>query len=161
MTSLKRTHCLTLLLLLTGCEPVVPALRSPPTPPPEQIAAARSVQSRVVQVPMESVLPRAISVLMDNNFVVRSADAKLGFVSFYQQWMDPVFYSTSVSEEGSILFTPAGAGATQIRVMLTGGWRDTEAGGNILGSKGVAGQGPEEIEYRKILDMLQRGLASP
>lgn len=161
MTSRKRTYCLSLLLLLAGCQTVVPAIRSPPTPPPEQIAVARSVQSQVVQVPIESVLPRAISVLMDNNFVVRSADSKLGFVSFYQQWMDPVFYSATVSEEGTILFTPAGAGSTQIRVMLTGGWRDTEAGGNILGSKGVGGQGPELAEYRKILDMLARGLAAP
>lgn len=161
MPSMRIAYCLAVLLLLSGCVvPPPPAISSPPPPAPEQIAAAHNIQTRVVQVPIESVLPRAINVLLDNNFVVRSVDSKMGFISFYQQWMDPTLYSASVSEEGSVVFTPVATGSTQIRVMLTGSWHDTGVGSNIQGSKGASGQGPEAEEYKKILDLLQRGLVS-
>jgi hypothetical protein len=110
---------------------------------------------------MESVLPRAIEVLMDNNFVVRSADEKLGFVSFYRRWTtaDPNAVFASVSEEGSIHFTPVTAGTTKIRVLLTGSWQSlVSGGGGIARIEGGAGQRVEQTEYRKFLDMLQGGL---
>lgn len=157
---MTRVSCLIALLLLAGCATPPPQLHSPAAPPPEQIAAARSVQTRVIAVQFDAVLPRAIAVLMDNNFVVRSADAKLGFVSFYQQWMDPTLAAASVTEEGTILFTPAAAGSTQMRVMLTGSWHDLQVGESIQGSKGESGKSAEEVEYRKILDMLQGGLTA-
>jgi hypothetical protein len=157
---MRSSACLIAFALLAGCVATPPEISSPPPPAPQEIAAMRAVETRVVPVPIESVFPHVIDVLLDNNFVVRSVDTRLGFVAFGQQWMDPTQPTASVSEEGTILFTSAGAGSTQMRVMLAGNWHDLEVGGHSYASRGAAGQGPSEQEYRKILDMLQRGLTS-
>jgi hypothetical protein len=153
------------LCALAGCVMPPVQLRSAPTPTAQQIAQTREVQSRVIATPIDAVFPSAIEILFDNGYVVRAADGQLGFIAFYQQWSDPSQSDANISEEGSILFKAAGPGATQIRVMLTGGWQRLEAtgGGRHSTDYGMVG-GVQQIagadEYKKLLDLLQAGLAS-
>jgi hypothetical protein len=149
--------------MLTGCgRPVV--VRSEPTPTPEQVAQVRAIQTRVIATPIESVFPKVIDVLMDNDYVVRSADAKLGLVVFYQQWTDTTQNNANITQEGTALFKPVGASSTQVRVMLTGGWQQLEITGGGLRSTSSsmvgAVQGGAADEYKKVLDVLQNGLAA-
>jgi len=156
--------CLLLAGVLPGC--VIPPpvqVRSAPAPTPEEITRIRALQTRLISAPIDSIFPRVIEILMDNDYVVRSVDAKAGFVSFYQQWSDPSQAAANISQEGSILFTPAGK-QTQVRVILTGGWQRLEitGGGPRSTDSGMVGgvqQSAADEEYRKILDTLQKGLA--
>lgn len=125
----------------------------------------RQVQTRVIATPIGSILPAAIEILFDNGYVVRAVDGPLGFIAFYQQWTDPAQSAANISEEGSILFKAAGPQSTQIRVMLTGGWQRLEAtgGGPRSTDYGMVG-GVQQVagadEYKKLLDLLEAGLAS-
>jgi hypothetical protein len=123
------------------------------------------VQTRVIATSIDAVVPRAVEILFDNGYVVRAADGQIGFIAFYQQWTDPTQSGANISEEGSILFRAAGTQSTQIRVVLTGGWQRLEAtgGGKNSTDYGMVG-GVQQIagadEYKKLLDLLEAGLAS-
>ena len=154
--------CLFLACALEGCLPAV-QVRSAPAPTPQEMVQIRTLQTRVIAASMDSIFPRVIEVLMDNDYVVRSVDAQAGFVSFYQQWMDPSQAAANITEEGSILFTAAGSGQTQVRVILTGGWQRLQVtgGGAHSTDSGMVGgvqQSAGDEEYKKILDTLQSGL---
>ena len=115
---------------LGGCVSLPPVqLRSAPTPTAAQIAQTREAQTRVIAVPIAAVFPKAIETLFDNGYVVSAADGPLGFIAFSQQWTDPTQSGANISEQGSLLFTAAGPQATQVRVMLTGGWQRLEGHG--------------------------------
>jgi len=148
------------LLLLAGCQAAPVQVHSAPTPTPEQVLQLRAIQTRVVAVPSDSVFPLVINVLMDNGYVVRSANAQLGLVAFYQQWTDATQSDASLTQEGSILFTPAGPGSTQVRVMLTGGWQQEDVGRQVSAMVGGVQQSAEAAEYKKVLDTLEAGLTS-
>ena len=153
------------LCALEGCALPPVQLRSAPTPTADQIAQARAIQSRVIATPINAVLPGAIEILFDNGYVVRAADGQLGFVAFYQQWTDATQSDANISEEGSILFKAAGPTTTQVRVMLTGGWQRLEVTGGgkhstDLGMVGGVQQLAGADEYKKLLDLLETGLAS-
>jgi len=140
-------------------------LRSAPPPTAQQVAQTRAVQTRVIAMPVDAVLPRAIEILFDNGYVVRAADAQLGLIAFYQQWTDPTQGGANISEEGSILFKAAGPQSTQIRVMLTGGWQRLEpTGGGVhsadFGMVGGVQQVAGASEYKEILDLLETGLTA-
>ncbi len=162
-------HSLALLALATlgGCvlqEPV--ELRSAPTPTVAQVAQTRAVQTRVIATPVSAVFPKAIEILFDNGYVVSAADAQLGFVAFSQQWTDPAQNYANISEQGSMLFQAAGPQSTQIRVMLSGGWQRLQAtgGGPHSTDYGMVG-GVQQLagadEYKKLLDLMEAGLAKP
>jgi hypothetical protein len=162
---MKRFLGILALCALCGCGTPPVQLRSAPSPTAQQIAQAREVQTRVVAAPINALLPQAIEILFDNGYVVRAADGQLGFIAFYQQWSDPTQSDANISEEGSILFKAVGPQSTQIRVMLTGGWQRLQATGGgahttdygmVGGVQQVAGTG----EYKKLLDLLETGLAS-
>lgn len=152
------------LCALAGCM-VQPVIRSAPTPTAQQIAQTRDVQTRVIATPVEAVFPAVIEILFDNGYVVRGADAQLGFIAFYQQWTDPGQSGANISEEGSILFKAAGPKSTQVRVMLTGGWQRLQATGGGVHSTdyGMVG-GVQQVagtdEYKRLLDLLETGLTS-
>jgi hypothetical protein len=153
------------LCALGGCVAPPVQLRSAPIPNAQQVAQTRDVQTRVIATPVNAVFPRALEILFDNGYVVRAADGQLGFIAFYQQWTDPTQSSANISEEGSILFKAAGSKSTQMRVMLTGGWQRLEAtgGGTHSTDYGMVG-GVQQVagadEYKKLLDLLEAGLAS-
>jgi hypothetical protein len=153
------------LCALGGCVMPPVQLRSAPTPTAQQVAQTRDAQSRVIATPFDAVFPSAIEILFDNGYVVRGADAQLGFIAFYQQWTDPTQSDANISEEGSILFKAAGPKSTQIRVMLTGGWQRLQPTGGGMHSTdyGMVG-GVQQVagadEYKKLLDLLEAGLAS-
>lgn len=150
--------------MTAACRPPNPQVRSEPAPTPAQLTQVRAVQTRVIPTPIDSVFPKVIDVLMDNDYVVRSADAKLGFVSFYQQWTDSTQSGANISQEGAVLFKPAGPGSTQVRVMLTGGWQQlqfTTTGKNPDAAMVGAVASTRSDDYAQFLDMLQSALASP
>jgi hypothetical protein len=148
-----------------GCVMQPVELHSAPTPSAQQVAQTRDVQTRVIATPVDAILPRAIEILFDNGYVVRGADGQLGFIAFYQQWTDPTQSGANISEEGSILFKSTGSKSTQIRVMLTGGWQRYQATGGGMHSTdyGMVG-GVQQVagadEYKKLLDLLEAGLAA-
>jgi hypothetical protein len=150
------------LLLLVGCQALPPPeIRSAPAPTLDQVLRTRAIQTRVVTMPTESLFPRVINVLMDSGYVVRAADAKLGLVSFYQQWTDSTQANADIFEEGSMLLQPAGPGSTQIRVMLTGGWQQENVSkGGVATMYGSVQQHAAAGEYKRFLDMLESGLKS-
>jgi len=82
-----------------------------------------------------------------------------------RQWTDPTQSGANISEEGSILFKSTGPKSTQIRVMLTGGWQRYQATGGGMHSTdyGMVG-GVQQVagadEYKKLLDLLEAGLAA-
>jgi hypothetical protein len=151
---------------LGGCVSLPPVqLRSAPTPTAAQIAQTREAQTRVIAVPIAAVFPKAIETLFDNGYVVSAADGPLGFIAFSQQWTDPTQSGANISEQGSLLFSAAGPQATQVRVMLTGGWQRLEAtgGGPRFTDYGMVG-GVQQVagmdEYKKLLDLMETGLTS-
>ncbi len=154
------------LCALSACTLPPVQLRSAPTPNAQQIAQTRGQQTRVIATPVGGVFPKAIEILFDNGYVVRSADGQLGFLAFYQQWTDPTQAGANISEEGSILFTAAGPNSTRVRVMLTGGWQrlETTGGGPHSTDTGMVGGVQQDAgadEYKKLLDLLQAGLSTP
>jgi hypothetical protein len=162
---MKNALSMIAICMTAACAQIPPAVHSAPTPTPEQLTQIRATQTRVIRVPIDSVFPKVIDVLMDNDYLVRSADAKLGFVSFYQKWTDTTQKGANITQEGAALFTRASPGSTQVRVMLTGGWQQLQPTGggekstvfSMVGA--VAGTGADE--YTKLLDLLQAGLAPP
>lgn len=155
--------CLLLVCMLQGCQLPPVQVHSAPAPTPQEVTQIRALQTRVISAPIDSIFPRVIEILMDNNYIVRSVDSRAGFVSFYQQWTDSTQASANISQEGSILFTPAGK-QTQVRVILTAGWQRLEVtgGGPRSTDSGMVGgvqQSAADEEYKKILDTLQSGLA--
>jgi hypothetical protein len=162
---MKITLGVLVLCVLVGCMAPPVQLRSAPPPNAQQVAQTRAVQTRVIAMPVDAVLPRAIEILFDNGYVVRAADAQLGLIAFYQQWTDPTQGGANISEEGSILFKAAGPQSTQIRVMLTGGWQRLEpTGGGVhsadFGMVGGVQQVAGASEYKAILDLLETGLTA-
>jgi hypothetical protein len=162
---MKITLGVLVLCVLVGCMAPPVQLRSAPPPTAQQVAQTRAVQTRVIAMPVDAVLPRAIEILFDNGYVVRAADAQLGLIAFYQQWTDPTQGGANISEEGSILFKAAGPQSTQIRVMLTGGWQRLEpTGGGVhsadFGMVGGVQQVAGASEYKEILDLLETGLTA-
>lgn len=162
---MKITLGVLVLCVLVGCMAPPVQLRSAPPPTAQQVAQTRAVQTRVIAMPVDAVLPRAIEILFDNGYVVRAADAQLGLIAFYQQWTDPTQGGANISEEGSILFKAAGPQSTQIRVMLTGGWQRLEpTGGGVhsadFGMVGGVQQVAGASEYKAILDLLETGLTA-
>lgn len=145
--------------VLSGC--AVPVVRTAPPPTTQQIALDRQVQLRVIAVPVESVFPKVLDVLMDNGFIVRSVNEKAGFVSFYQQWSDKTQGNANITLEGSLLFKSAGPNSTQARVLLTGSWQVVSLGyGDSANSMvGRVQQSTPAKEYAAVLDAIDHGLA--
>ena len=154
---------------LAACvQPTPVTLRAAPTPTPDEVAQIRSAQTRSIQVPIESVFPKVLNVLMDNGYIIRSVDSRTGFVAFYQRWTDSAQHNAIISMEGSAVFTSTGPNTTQIRVALTGGsqlFQVTELGtpksGPGYGMAGGAQQSADAYEIVRVLDLLQKGLQQP
>jgi hypothetical protein len=161
---MKNALAMIAICMTAACAPPPPVVHSAPTPTPEQLMQVRAAQTRVIPTPIDSVFPKVIDVLMDNDYVVRSADAKLGFISFYQKWTDTTQKGANITLEGSALFKRATPGSTQVRVMLTGGWQQlqvTGGGKNGVSSMVGAVADTRADDYTKLLDLLQGGLAAP
>lgn len=149
--------------VLSGCVIRPPAqIRTAPLPTPQEIALKRQEQSRVIAVPLESVFPKVLDVLMDNGFIVRSVNEKAGFVSFSQQWQDKSWNGVNITIEGSLLFRSAGTNSTQVRVALTGSLEAFSCDGVYSSTSMVRDvqQNASAKEYQMVLDVIDHGLAS-
>jgi hypothetical protein len=146
--------------VLSGC--TAPDVRTAPPPSPQQLALNHQVQVRAIAIPVERVFPKILDVLMDNGFIVRSANEKVGFVSFYQQWTDVSQGNANITLEGSILFKSAGPNSTEARVVLTGSWQRLSLGTGNSASSMVSGvqQSPGAEQYATVLDAIEHGLIS-
>jgi hypothetical protein len=152
------------LLAMVGCVPLPPVQpRLAPEPTPQEITSTRATQTRVLAVGREAVFPRIVELLMDNGFSVRSANESLGIVSFYQQWVDGGQSGAIISQEGTLLFKGTAPGHTEVRALLTQSWQRLEVtgGGKNVTTHGMVGgvqQNAEPAEYKKLLDLLEKGL---
>jgi hypothetical protein len=152
---------------LLGCTVVDPVqVRSAPQSTGQELATFRALRTRVIATPFPSVFPKVLDVLMDSGYLVRSANETLGFVSFYQQWQDSNQSGASLSQEGSVVFKSAGLSSTEVRLILTGGWQRVESSGggvrDFSTSAMVGGvqQNADPREYKKVLDLLEKGLSN-
>jgi hypothetical protein len=145
---------------LSGC--VAPEIRTAPPPTTQQLALDRQVQVRTIAIPAERVFPKILDVLMDNGFIVRSVNEKVGFVSFYQQWADQSQRNADITLEGSLLFKSTGPNSTEARVVLTGSWQVLSVGSGSSANSMVSGvqQSPGAEQYTMVLDAIEHGLAS-
>jgi hypothetical protein len=152
---------------LAGCTTLQPVqLRSAPEPSRQEISQLRNVQSRTISTKLDSVFPNVVYVLMDNGYVVRSANKDVGLISFYQQWKDSAQSDANISQEGTAIFSASGPNSTDVRLTLTGGWQRLEISGGgpkTIDTAMMAGvqQNIPAQEYKKLLDVLEQGLTSP
>ena len=137
-----------------------PELRSAPLPTPAEVKNNLNFQTRLIKVPFESIFPKAIVVLMDNGFIIRSADKEFGIISYCQQWVDKEQRDTNFSQEGTIFFEKAGADTTRIRVIMTGSWQIRTIGGKHSADSmvGELVPSPGAEQYKAMLDALEKGL---
>jgi hypothetical protein len=141
------------LVALSGC--VIPPDDWNPRPLPAQAQAGRPNRSRALPVPIERVFPRVIEVLLDAGYVVRSVDAPLGFVAFFNQWEShiPTEGPTVVSHEGTLLFYSEGPTTTRVRLSIIA---RSSRGADMFPDPKDQGQ----VE-QALLDLLEKGLAAP
>lgn len=155
-----KTLCAILALAGTlACTPI--QIKSAPAPSPQDIVQSRQAQSRVLPVAASSVFPKVITVLLDNGYIVRSANEKVGLVYFYQQWVDSSQANATLAMEGTLLFEPEGADATRARLLVTGNWQAMGGGPKTSAEITGAQQNASPGEYKKLLDLLEKGLAAP
>ena len=164
---MPRAAAFLLAAALGGCvwQPV--ELRSAPEPSPPEIVQLRSIAGRTLAVKAETVFPRVIYLLMDYGYVVRAADKDLGFLSLYQQWNDASQGDATITLEGTVMFRPAGADRTEVRLLLTSSWqrqRTSGGGGEAYPTVAMVSavqQNATPGQYKTLLDILERGLTSP
>lgn len=144
---------------MLACTPI--QVKSAPTPSPQDIALSRQVQSRVLPVAASTVFPKVITVLLDNGYIVRSANEKVGLVCFYQQWVDASQFHATLATEGTLLFEPEGADSTRARLLITGNWQAMGGGPKASAEIMGAQQNASPEEYKKLFQILEKGLAGP
>jgi len=153
-------------LALAGCATRLPVqIHAAPPPTEAEVLQIRAIQTRVIAAPFDSIFPKVIDVLMDNGYVVRSTDSRLGFVALYQQWTDPNQNDAIIALEGNAIFEREGPGTTRIRVTLTGASQRLEVtgGGKISTDSGMVGKAEQSAatdEYTRLLNILESGLVS-
>jgi hypothetical protein len=129
-------------------------IRPPPTPALAGVRAARQAQTRTLAIPVQAVFPRALDVLLDAGYLVRSANRELGLVAVYQQWHDDSqFERPTFTNEGSLLFQPDGPSKTRVRALIRRTWSSGGAGHTHLVETDV-----DPDAYKQILDVLENGL---
>jgi hypothetical protein len=150
--------------LLLGCSPTKPVQLHPaPDFSAERMAQIRAAQIRVQPMAMGSLIPRVLDILMDNGYLVWATNARLGTVSFSQQWQDPNQDNAKITMYGSLLFTVLGPDSTRIRLVLAGGAHRMELTGlgkdyRAFGQVSTAQQIADIDEHKKLLDLLEKAL---
>jgi hypothetical protein len=145
---------LALLVLGTACVPPVTRvdLASVPTEAPsENLTAA---QTRTIPLPKEKAFTRAMDVLLDMGFQIRSADQASGQINIAKSWRDPS--RSTLSLEATLLFRPRDAGSTTLRMSAIGSWKFISQGGTKSASADVSGvvATDDPAGYRQFLDRL-------
>ncbi len=98
---------------------------------------------------------------MDGGYVIRSANADLGLVTFSQQWTDQTQRNANIAQEGSAVFSSAGPNQTRVRLVISGSWQRLEiTGRSDTGMVGGVQASTSPEEYAKLLDLVERGLRS-
>lgn len=155
----KLVHPVLFICLLGGCASV--QIRSAPLPTTAEAEQNRTVQTRLLKVPFETVFPKVIGVLLDDGYIVSSANERLGLVSFSQQWLDKDQHNANIRQEGTLFFERAGADATSVRVLMSGSWQVVSRGGGYSASSAMVGrvaQSSGEEQYKVLLDVVEKGL---
>lgn len=151
---------------LAACSQPEVRFRAAPRPSQGEAARLRQERTRVLAVEPASIFPRILDLLMDQGYLVRSVDERLGFVAFFQQWRDPSQGGANLIQEGTLLFTPMGDGSTKVRVMLTGssqrlqGYASVRGDGSVVMLEAVR-QDVGAEECLRVLDLVEQGLNGP
>jgi hypothetical protein len=153
------------LLLLTNCQNPV-QIQAAPNPTHEEVALRRDSQSRVLPIARTSVFPKVVDLLLDNGYLVRSVNYDLGVLSFYHQWPNPERGGYILQQEGTMVIAAEGPGSTRVRLAMSGRWEYTGANIdnymllNAAGAQTWVKQNTDASEYKKLLDILEKGLVS-
>lgn len=155
---MRRSAALFSIFVLAGClQP--PRIETAPMADPVDTARIGESHSRVLPISRSAVFPKVLDLLLDQGFQVLSVDEPLGLVSFHQQWVDRTQDTKPILIlEGTLVFREAAPGATKVRVEMSGRSETLVAGkGGAVLIPSVM-QKVDGAEYRKLLDLLERGL---
>jgi len=153
------------LVVLSGRMPLPPVEpHAAPAPSPQELEQARTIQTRTLPIAMDAVFPKVVDVLLDNGYLIRSVNERVGVVSFSQNWVDATQHDAIINQEGSLFFKPLTASSTQVRVAMTQSWQRFEVtgGGKNSTDSGMVGGAKQTAgadEYKKILDLLEQGMS--
>ena len=147
------------LVVLTGCLPTRTTFHPVPLAAPGDLTPVRGSQSRVLAIPLTEVFPKVLEVLLDQGYQVRSANARLGLISFFRQWSDTRLKTNpTYTQEGTLLLQAAGPGATRVRLGITAR-SEENIGEHLVHVSGVQAN-PTDEDYRLLLDLLEHGMIS-
>jgi hypothetical protein len=152
---------LALLGLATACRPPVITVNLGTVPTEAPAKDVASAQTRILPLSKANAFHRALDVLLDMGFQVRSASPEAGQMSVYKGWRDPS--GSTLSIEATLLFRPETVSSTRLRMSAVGNWKYISPGGTKGASADVSGlSSTDDPEgYRQFLDRLVAELCPP
>ncbi|WP_306600080.1 hypothetical protein [Geothrix sp. 21YS21S-2] len=116
-----------------------------------------TLQAHCRTLPAAGLMTRAIEVLLDHQYVIRSAESSLGIISFTRVFQGRTSDSKHIVKVGgSMLVTPQPDGTAVVRMLIHQEWMDTTTG-SITGA-GVETD-TDASYYKDLLDDLEQRTA--
>ena len=121
--------------------------------------ATKEAHCRVFQGSIETIIPKTIDWLLDNQYVVRSVNQQIGTISFYKvaKWAGSNGNDHIVNLEGTIFIQQGTSNTAIARVLMNQEY--FEAGPRGIASMGVQSDTDEEY-YKALFQGLEQKLGS-
>jgi hypothetical protein len=143
------------LLLAVGCTPLTVEVSHVPPPSAELLA----VQSRVLSLPPAAVFPRILDVLMNEGFLIVSANRDLGLVTIHRQWDEQQGnVHPLLSLDATLVFSAEGTDRTRVRAQIYGGIHAAAGSGKTYSTYDGAPGDLKAGDYENLLDRVEKGL---
>ncbi len=88
---------------------------------PSPTEPAPKLLERVMDLPLANVFPKVLEILLEQGYHLEAADRSLGLVRFSRVWTNTHNLAQPQSHlQCTLLFSPAGAEKTRVRLLATG-----------------------------------------
>ena len=144
-----------------GCQRAPVQCLSAPSPTPEELVQVRGLRTQVVPGGLVRGFPRVLADLMDQGYLITSANEPAGLIAFHQQWRDEAQGGALIRLEGSLLLKALGPESTQVRLLLSGSAQRRETTSwepRNISMISTVQQHVAPEEYRKVLDLVAASL---